>query len=114
MLWFVPSLPTSLGIRVLPTTSWLVFIFILLFNYFSGFKPPYQCAEVDNAFLNSEPIYTNGSIYLDYDKCQIYTHLNDTNATFIRSQDCVNGHAYSVPKDRTFVTEVISIDSCLI
>ncbi|KAJ8316721.1 hypothetical protein KUTeg_005727, partial [Tegillarca granosa] len=27
-------------------------------------------------------------------------------STFIRSQDCVNGHTYPVPKDRTFVTEL--------
>ncbi|KAJ8304439.1 hypothetical protein KUTeg_018022, partial [Tegillarca granosa] len=80
--------------------------FHLLSIVFIGFKPSYQCAEVDNDFIKTEPLYMNDSIYIHYDKCQVNFHLNDTNSTFIRSQDCVNGHTYPVPKDRTFVTEL--------
>ncbi|XP_060085901.1 organic cation transporter protein-like [Ylistrum balloti] len=81
--------------------------FHLLSSVFIAYRPPFQCNDttVDIIFGDDSYIYDNASYNFVYNKCSIDVYTDSTNSTLIKSTECLSGYSYSVPKDRTLVTE---------
>lgn len=79
----------------------------LSISLFSGYRPTYQCAPVENLTLLSAQFPGDADIFVTYDKCSVSIYQNNTNGSvLLEERDCPNGYSYSTPKDATFVTEV--------
>ncbi|XP_060085889.1 organic cation transporter protein-like [Ylistrum balloti] len=81
--------------------------FHLLSTVFITYRPPFQCNDttVDIIFGDDPDIYDNASYNFVYNKCSIDVYTDSTNSTLIKSTECLSGYSYSVPKDRTIVSE---------
>ncbi|XP_069138342.1 organic cation transporter protein-like isoform X2 [Argopecten irradians] len=76
----------------------------LMVIVFIGYRPPYQCAEVENITSRYE-VLSNSSVTTRYGACHIDVLLNGTNHTIMELSPCPTGYTYGLQKDRTFVTE---------
>ena len=80
---------------------WRVYSRIYLF--FIGYRPEFSCTEDPvNQSLSNESL----NIWKTYESCNIKTHTNDSGGIVTTETACIHGYTYSIPKDRTFVTEV--------
>lgn len=74
---------------------------------FSGYRPTFQCAPIENLTLLSAQFPGDADIFVTYDKCSVNIYRNNTNGSvLLEERNCPNGYSYSTPKVATFVTEV--------
>jgi hypothetical protein len=48
----------------------------------------------------------NGTYYVEYGKCTMDIHYNNSNSSLTTSIACPDGYSYVTPKDRSIATEV--------
>jgi hypothetical protein len=91
----------------------LVMIFILeisiIYMYLSGFAPDdYRCKPLYNSssvFSHMGRLPVNHTI-VEYERCHIRVFYNSSDMVEEIIYPCINGYDYSVPRDRSIVTEV--------
>ena len=69
--------------------------------YITGYRPDYRCVD---PYENWEVRNITNSYVIN--KCDITVTRNVSNVTEVTVQKCPDGYTYSLPNDRTFVTEV--------
>jgi hypothetical protein len=86
---------------------------LIIVNYFGAAYQPsdFQCAasDLDNLTLNITP-----STFPRYEECLIKVFKNDTGVQkLVKETGCTNGFRYSLAKDSTIVSEVVSTNAVL-
>ncbi|KAL5004747.1 hypothetical protein ScPMuIL_018203, partial [Solemya velum] len=78
--------------------------FVTMGFVFVAYKPPFSC-NVDHISFGITNGSTNDGGDLVYGLCSVAIHNSSTNQTHMPITNCQHGINYSVPEDRTIVTE---------
>jgi hypothetical protein len=76
---------------------------------FAGFRPAYKCQDINTTlYLQDHKLYydNESDIRINYQKCDIDITINTTGTVYHYNEACPNGYKYSIPTDRSTVTEV--------
>ena len=75
---------------------------------FAGFRPAYKCQDINTTlYLQDHKLYydNESDIRINYQKCEIDITINTTGTVYHYNEACPNGYKYSIPTDRSTVTE---------
>lgn len=81
--------------------------FHLVSAVYIGYRPTHRCEDINTTLYLQEHNLTDtpSDVKIQYKQCEIKIDINYTGIQYHYTESCLNGYRYSIPTDRSTVTE---------